>query len=195
MKIETSGRGIKIGSNLINYVEEKLPHTVEKYFEHAISGNVIFSKDAFLYRADILVNEGTGTRDLIRAHAESDDIYNAFFNALVKIEKQLRRYKSKIKDHHHKKKLTDLAMDGTLLKAKKYVISKEDYSEEEVNEDNPIIIAEKFAEIEELTVSDAVMNMNLLSLPALLFINKASGRMNLVYHRDDGNISWVDPEV
>ncbi len=49
--------------------------------------------------------------------------------------------------------------------------------------------------IDSLTVGEAVMRMDLASLPAMLFKNKTNGRINMVYRRDDGNIGWVDPSA
>jgi ribosomal subunit interface protein len=194
MKIDVSGKGIKVGASLQEYVEDRLSKAVTKYFDHAIHGHVVFSHEGeYLYRADIHVNEGTGTRELIKAFATSDDIYAAFDMSLVKIEKQLRRYKTKIKSHH-KKKLSEVIGEES-FKATKYVISSKSFAEEdEESNDNPLIIAEKPTDIQKLSVSEAVMKMDLASLPALLFINSATGRLNVVYHRADGNISWVDPE-
>src|SRR6185369_406318 len=98
------------------------------------------------------------------------------------IEKQLRRYKSRLTNHHK-------SPSGDPVKGKKYVIKDHDE-----DTDSPVIIAEKPTDIETLTVSAAVMKMDLAELPALMFFNSASGRINIVYKRADGNISWVDPE-
>jgi anaerobic selenocysteine-containing dehydrogenase len=102
------------------------------------------------------------------------------------MEKQLRRYKRRLKDHN-KQSVADVAAS---LAAKKYVLQDDGQDNEE--DDNPLIIAEKQTEIETLTVADAVMRMNLANLPALLFMNKKTQVLNLVYKREDGNISWVE---
>lgn len=195
MQVIVSGQTVEIGQALQEYVKDKIVKCVTKYFDHAINAHVVFHKHGVFFNADIVVNDGTGMHTLIRGEAQCDDVYAAFDMALVKIEKQLRRYKNRIKDHH-KAKLSSLLADE--LVATKYIISpfgdetQDDFIMDDVTEDNPVIIAERAAKIERLTVSEAVMRMDLNALPALLFINSNSNCINLVYHRPDGNISWID---
>ena len=195
MQISVSGKHLDVGAALQAYAEEELSAVISKYFENAISADVVFSKVRHLFRADVLVNEGTGTNARIRASAEEDDSYAAFDLAVARIGTQLRRYKSRIQDHH--KIRPD--KEGEVFAATKYVLSPssleqvENISSEEGGA--PLIIAEKATEIETLTVSDAVMRMDLGSLPAVMFINKKSGAVNVVYRREDGNISWIDSSV
>lgn len=192
MQISVSGKKLDVGESLKQHVESRLGQGIGKYFERAIDANVVFSKESHLFRTDVMVNEGTGTGIIIKGNGSAEDIYAAFDMAADRIEKQLRRYKRKIKNHH-KKKFADLDdKDFKLLEARKYVIAEND--EEEKEEEAPLIIAEKPVKIATMTVSEAVMKMNLENLPALVFINKANGIMNVVYHRKDGNISWIDPE-
>ncbi|MDX1949035.1 MAG: ribosome-associated translation inhibitor RaiA [Rickettsiales bacterium] len=184
MKITVSGKHIKIGSGLKEHVLESTESGITKYFENAISADVIFSKEAHFFTCDIVVNDGTGTHSNYKAQAKEENIFAAFDKALDRMEKQLRRYKRRIKDHRK------LARDeAATIIATKYVISDDG---QDIEEDNPVIIAEKQTSIEELTVADAVMKMNLANLPALMFINKKTGNYNVVYKRLDGNISWVE---
>ena len=190
MQLSIAGKQLDIGGSLQGYVTDHLDKSVKKYFEHAIKADVVFSKQAHLFRADIIVNEGTGHHILIKGSADSGDVYSAFDNALTRISKQLRRYKRRIKDHN-KPKLSELGLEKIRsLKGVKYVLSTP--KEEEEATPSPVIVAEKTTTIESLTVADAVMKMDLQQLPALLFLNSQNGRVNVVYHRADGNISWVD---
>ncbi|MCE3232301.1 MAG: Sigma(54) modulation protein [Rickettsiaceae bacterium] len=185
MQIFVSGKHLDVGSALHNYVESELTNTVSKYFEHAVSANVVFTKVRHLFKADIIVNEGTGHQLIIKGGAEDDDAYAAFDLALTRIAKQLRKYKGRIKDHHKSRPDKDMQSFG----ATKYVISNEESYQSA--EDAPVIIAEKPTEVETLTVSDAVMRMDLGQLPALMFINKKTMAVNVIYRREDGNISWI----
>ncbi len=196
MNITVSGKKINVGGSLSSYIESRLNHSVTKFFDQAVSANVTLSKNAKFFHAEIIVNEGTGRGMRIKAEAESEDGYMAFDHALIKIEKQLRRYKSRIKNHH-KSKLSEIQTDSRFFDATKYVIStaterNDDDEQDETGENPPIIIAERKTKIHSMTVSEAVMEMDLASLPALMFINKKSDKINLVYKRADGNISWVD---
>lgn len=193
MQVSVSGQHIDIGTSLHQYVEDSLNKGVKKYFENAVNASVVFTKQHHLFSAQIVVNEGTGSGVIIKAAGQSQDVYAAFEEAVGRIEKQLRRYKGRIKDHH-KKKLGELENANSLLQGKKYTIANDDTAEEGDGE-NPLIIAEKPTDIARLTVSEAVMEMNLQNLPALMFINKRTGTPNVVYHRRDGNIAWVDPDI
>ncbi len=184
MKITVSGKHIKIGNGLKEHVLESTEAGITKYFENAISADIIFSKETHLFVCDIVVNDGTGNHSNYKSQAKEENIFAAFDRALDKMEKQLRRYKRRIKDH----KKMPIGEVATIL-ATKYVISDDG---QDIEEDNPIIIAEKQTSIEKLTVADAVMRMNLANLPALMFINKKTGNYNVVYKRLDGNISWVE---
>ncbi len=189
MKITISGKQIKVGTSLQEYVKENIETSIKKYFEQAISAHVTFSKESHNFTCDIVVNEGVSNQLYYKSQAKEENIYASFDRALEKMEKQLRRYKRRLRNHHK----TSVG-DATSWAATKYVISDDgqDFEEETGSEDSPLIVAEKQTAVETLTVADAVMRMNLANLPALLFINKKSGNFNVVYKRLDGNISWVD---
>lgn len=191
MHVTVTGKQIDVGTALTKHVHEKLQKEVQKYFDNAVHADVVFSKEAHLLRSDINVNEGTGTGIVIRSQGSSTDIYSAFDDAVGKVAKQLRRYKRRIKDHSSRERAQakmQALNDG--LNGKKYIIAND--GDDDIEDNNPIIIAEKPTQIERLTVSEAVMKMNLQSLPALVFLNKQHGGINIVYHRADGNISWID---
>lgn len=191
MVISVSGKHMEVGNALQEYVQERMSTGVRKYLDHITQGKVIFSKNTYLYHVDVVIHDSSV--GLVKSTSESDDVYSAFDNAILKIEKQLRKYKGRIKSHAKKVK-----SDDAIIYATKYVVNvpKEDenldsHASHEHHE--PVTIAEQATNIEKLTVSEAIMRMDLAHLPALLFINKNNNRLNVVYHRVDGNISWVDP--
>ncbi len=188
MQITISGRNLSVGQSLQEYADTELSGAVSKYFDRAIFADVTFSKEAHLFSCDIICNEGTGKNMMIKAQAKTDEIYSAFDQCVSKIEKQLRRYKRKLINQRNDQ---GSAVDMLPASATKYVLADDG---QEMDDDNPLIIAEKQTLIETFTVSDAVMRMNLADLPALMFINKKTNAVNLVYRRKDGNISWVDSE-
>jgi ribosomal subunit interface protein len=190
MKVTISGHHMNTGSSLQEYVTERASGVVLRYFPNAVSANILFEKQGHLYICDINLNEGTGRKILVRSSCSSDDPYSSFDSSMMKLEKQLRRYKSKISYKASRPKTSDAI---EVISATKYVISPtREIAEGDDTEDNPVIIAEKQVEIETLSVSDAVMRMDLANLPALMFKNIKNDRMNVVYYRKDGNISWVD---
>ena len=189
MQISVSGQHISVGSALQQYVKERATQVAQKYFLNLISANVHFSKEGHWMVCDIVVNDGTGRHVILNGRAESDDIYSAFDIAISRIEKQLRKYKSKLKGHHERIKVSEVPFTAV-----KYTIAtavvKEDLDEE--MDENPVIIAEKPVRILTLSVSEAVMQMDLENLPALMFNNSNTNRINIVYYRRDGNIAWID---
>jgi ribosomal subunit interface protein len=192
MKILISGKHLEIGESLTSHIETKLEEVLQKYIGRMVSISVVITKEAHNFKTDINGNTGTSSGIIIKSSASSAEVYSSFDAAAEKIETQLRRYKRRLTNHHKNINLEPSVDLPTLVSAKKYVIQD---TQEEAVEDAPLIIAEKATAIETLTVSEAVMRMDLADLPALMFFNSASGRLNVVYKRVDGNISWVDPEV
>jgi ribosomal subunit interface protein len=188
MHIQISGQHMSVGSSLQEYVNERISSIVKKYFAKAQGGHVHFSKRDREFGCDIVINEGTGRHMVIKSNCSSNEVYNAFDNALTKLEKQLRRYKSKLTAMHN----NHVKPSEITAEAVKYVISPDPAGEEESSLDNPAIIAEKPVPILSLSIGEAVMKMDLENLPALLFENAKTKRVNVVYYRKDGNISWVD---
>ena len=151
--------------------------------------DVIVSKEAHLFGVKIHANPGTTSNIVIKSSGESPDIYAAFDTAADKVEKQLRRYKRRITNHH---KTVDA--DVIDFSAMQYTLDPSKNDEEESSESAaPLVIAETQMDISTLTVSEAVMRMDLAELPVLMFTNGANGKLNVIYRREDGNIAWVDP--
>ncbi len=189
MKVTVSGKGVDIGESFRTYAQERLTAGVEKYLDRVNAIDVVVSKQGHEFHISINGNTGTSSGVIIKSRAQDSDIYAAFNAAVDKIETQLRRYKRRLTDHHRQRRTNDVAAE---MQAVKYVIAADD--KEEVEAENPAVIAEKNTPINTLTVSEAVMRMDLADLPALMFRNAANGRLNVVYKRADGNISWVDPK-
>ncbi len=188
MNILVSGKGVDIGDSLKTHVEHHVQETMEKYIDRVTSVHVVISKESHRFRADIHGNLGTHAGMVVKAHALGDDVYATFDAALEKVGKQLRRYKRKITNHHKHATSTDADLAGM-----KYVLPHDIGEHEDESGVSSLVIAEKTTAVERLSVSQAVMKMDLQDLPALLFFNAAHGRINVVYRRHDGNISWVDP--
>lgn len=194
MQLNISGRHVDLGESFRTHAEARLQEGVNKYLERVTKTEVVVSKESHLFRVDIHANTGTHSHLTVNSKGTSTDVYAAFDQAAERIEKQLRRYKRRLTNHHTDKEARDLDVKSSRVRAKKYVLRPEDDHRELEDEGAPVVIAEKPTEIETLTVSQAVMKMDLSDLPALLFINSGTGRINVVYRRIDGNISWVDPE-
>jgi hypothetical protein len=110
----------------------------------------------------------------------------AFNGAAERIEKQLRRYMRRLKDHKAEEA-------GPYIENAGYTIFSGFDTEEEPDVDHPTIVAETLVDIPDSSVSDAVMLMDLRNTGALMFRNSGTGEFNMVYRREDGNIGWVEP--
>lgn len=194
-----------VGQSLTKYAQEHLEKSVKKYFENAVGAEVHFVKNSHLFKTVLTVNEGVKGGIVVKSDAEAGDAYSALNAAIEKAVKQLRRYKRKIKNfRRHGGGLKSVEPNYKAIDAIKYVLPPIDLnmfeemeSEEAVSniDEEHEVIAEKTTEVEELSVGEAIMKMDLANLPALVFINKQNKRLNVVYHRKDGNISWIDPRV
>lgn len=186
MDIAVKGKNLDVGDALRTHVLDQLEPVVTKYFSRAHDANVTFSREAHLFCADITVHPVRGVT--VQSHSAGEDAYGAFDAALERVAKQIRRYKRRISSHH--------ARHGTdePLPALQYIIAAEADEDDEPAEDaQPAIIAELPTEIATLSVGEAVMRMDLADAPAMMFLNRANGGMNVVYRRPDGNIGWIDP--
>lgn len=192
MNVTVKGKQIDVGDALRGHVGTTLTPVIEKYFARAIETNVVFSREGPLIRVDIAAHAGRGI--ILRGHASAEDPYAAFDTATEHVAKRLRRYKRRLTDHH-KARAPSPGDEVAGLPAQQYVLADDaDTEEVPTEEDVPVIIAESATEILALTVSEAVMRMNFADVPAMVFRNKAHGRLNAIYRRPDGNIGWVDPE-
>ncbi|MGH1369958.1 MAG: ribosome hibernation-promoting factor, HPF/YfiA family [Maritimibacter sp.] len=187
MQYQISGKQIDIGEALQTHVKAELDSVVQKYAERPTDAQVIFSKDAHEFVCEAIVHLSTGLTAQARAHAT--EIYAAFDSCADKMEKQLRRYKRRLKDHHK-----DRANPVEVFGAASYILASEDGAEESEPESiDPMIIAEMETRVPALSVGEAVMQMELAHAPVLVFRNEKSNGVNVVYRRDDGNIGWIDP--
>lgn len=189
MQLIVKGKQLDVGDALRTHVADSLSTTVGKYFTKPLEANVVFSREAHLFKADIQVHVGRGI--MVQSASEATEPYPAFDTACDKIAKRLRRYKSRLRGHHNGEGTEALPARYQILEAEG---DTQHVDGEEVAEAvHPVVIAEMQTHIETLTVSEAVMRMELGELPALMFRNRAHGGMNLVYRRTDGNVGWVDP--
>ncbi|WP_146347752.1 ribosome hibernation-promoting factor, HPF/YfiA family [Falsiphaeobacter marinintestinus] len=187
MRYQITGKQIDIGNALQVHVETELSEVVKKYAERPTDANVIFSRSAHEYVCEATVHLSTGLTATAKAHA--NEIYAAFDACSAKMEKQLRRYKRRLKDHHRER-----AEPVELYGAPSYILAAEAQSEDAEPESlQPIIVAEMETKIQSLSVGEAVMQMELAGAPVLVFRNEGKDGLNVVYRREDGNIGWIDP--
>ena len=186
MDIRVSGHQVDTGAALQDHASDRLVGMSEKYFSRAISSQVTFNKaPANAFGCDIVLHANQGL--VMKSHGIAQDAHQAFDQAADKIEKQLRRYKRRLTDRHEQAQHAAAEEDAAYT-----VFAAEEPEAEEVT-DSPPVIAETRIDIPEVSVSDAVMLLDLRHTTALFFKNAGTGRHNMVYRRADGSIGWVEP--
>ena len=192
MDIKVTGRQMNVGEALTTHVQDRLSEVADKYFSRSIDANVTFHKEGPFVRVDVSMHPNQGIN--LQSRGEAEDPYAAFETAADKVEKQLRRYKRRLKNHHNLP-----GRDAAMELARASVIAPHAEVEEEVpaesHEDQPIIIAEASTEIPKVSVGDAVMLMDLADSAAFMFRNVKSDQLEVVYKRTDGNIGWISPST
>jgi ribosomal subunit interface protein len=190
MTLRISGKSISVGEALRSRVSERTDEVLRKYFDGNYSGHITLSKDGFGFRTDCSLHLDSGIT--LEADSNATDAYASADQALVMIEKRLRRYKSRLKDRSARK---TYAANAALadIDAPSYVIEAPAESDEEVTTYSPVIIAEATTSLKRLSVSEAVMELDLTGAACIVFQHGSSGRVNIIYRRTDGNVGWVDP--
>ena len=187
MDVRISGHQIDTGSALQENASDRMEAIVEKYFSRAISAQVTFGKvPGGAFSCDIVAHIMQGL--ILKARGEAHDIHQALDAAANKLEKQLRRYKRRLKDRHEAH-----AHAAEAEEAAYRVFAVEPEEDDTEAADSPAVVAETKTDIPEVSVADAVMMLDLRDTNALFFKNAGSGRHNMVYRRHDGSIGWVEP--
>jgi ribosome hibernation promoting factor len=193
MQVQVYGKHVAVGEALKTRVSDELIASIGKYFGRGGDAEVVVSRDGHGFRVDCVVTLASGQR--LQSHGLGGDAHAAFGHAVEKIETRIRRYKRRLKSH------STQASAKQAETAALYVLrSPEDAAGEdawEADEHVPpaaMIIAETQASLSTMTVSMAVMQLDLTESQTIVFRNAAHGGLSVVYRRPDGNIGWIDPE-
>lgn len=185
MSLRVSGKNINIGEALRAHITQRLEQAAAKYFDGGVSGHVTISPEGSGYRADCSLHLTSGI--VLQADGRAQEPYATFDQAADRIEKRLRRYKSRLKSHHDSH-----GHDGA-EDAASYVIEAPDQESDAPTEFSAAVIAESTTKLRRLSVSSAVLELDLTGAPLVVFRHANSGRVNIVYRRSDDNIGWIDP--
>jgi len=184
MQITVTGKGMDVGDSLRGHVGDQLPESVTKYFANSMEGHVVFTREGQGFRSDCSVHVGAGMT--LQSRGEAEEALASFDNALERLEKQLRRYKRRLRDHHKSPRAESTT-------AQSYVLAPEEEDAAQETNDHPLIVAEATTDLPTVSVGEAVMRMDLADAQVQMFHNSAHGGLNVVYRRQDGNIGWIDP--
>jgi len=203
MQVQVSGKHVDVGDALRSRIESELTQGIEKYFDRGGDADVVVTKEGARFRIDAFVTLASG--QYIVGHSYGDDAHTAFDGLVDRVEKRVRRYKRRLKDHHDGAgagmgpEATEMAFERVPITVLR---SPEDVEDEDFGvagrpgEGPPaaMVIAETEREVRTMTVGMAVLELDLSDYPVVLFRNAAHGGLSVVYRRPDGNVGWVDPE-
>jgi len=196
MQIKIHGHHFDLGEALQTYINDRMETINEKYFNRAVNVAVTMTKETkSLFKTHISLTVGKDIQ--VSATASKHDVHASFDDAAEKIAKQLRRYKRKLRDHHEQMEAAEeMRVPEYTLGATLRSDQVDHLTDEEIEmQDEPVIVAEMTTNIQTMSVSDAVMRLNLSGNNAMMFRNSKNDALNMVYVRQDGNIGWVDPKA
>jgi ribosomal subunit interface protein len=192
MPFRVSGKNIDVGEALRGRVSARIADALGKYFDGGYSGHATVGKEGFGFRTECAVHLDSGIT--LQAEGTAADAYASADQAAIRIEKRLRRYHRRLKGRQPAR------VDGVPnevvadVAAPSYIIAAPEHDDEsEITEFNPVIIAESTTALKQLSVSEAVMELDMTGAPVVVFRHAGHGRINLVYRRSDGHIGWIDP--
>lgn len=187
MTFQITGKNVDAGTAFQEYATDKISALLDKYIGQQTDGHIRLEKERGLFRSSCTIRLASGLT--LEAHGDGGDAYSSVDSASHRLETRLRRYKERLKSHsagtHTKRK-------GNHIDARDYTLSVPEDDKHPEDDVHPLIIAETPRNIGELTVSEAVMELDLSEAPFMIFKNAAHGGINLVYRRADGNIGWID---
>lgn len=187
MTIQITGKNVEAGEAYKTYVSDKIRSLLQKYVSRDLNGHVRLEKERGLFKTNCSVRLASGL--LLEAHGEGGDAYQSADAAVERLETRVRKYKRRLKDHDASR--ANGERDGD-FSARDAVFSSDPEPESDAGGDHPLIIAETHRSVMELSVSDAVMHLDLTESTFLVFRNAGTGGINVVYRRNDGHIGWID---
>lgn len=189
MSFRVSGQNLDVGDALRERVADRIAEAMGKYFDGGYSGQATLQRDGFGFRTECAIH--LDSKITLHAEGMAADPYASADQAALRIEKRLRRYHRRLKDHRPER------LDGRgPLDVTSYVIAApEEESEAALDGFTPVIIAESTSALRRLSVSDAVTELDMTGAPIVVFRHAAHGRINVVYRRADGHFGWIDPQA
>ena len=178
MQITTTFRHMEPSDALKSYAEEKLER-VKKYIDEPIVAQLFMSVEKIRHTAEVTL---TAKGITIKAAESTNDMYAAIDAVVDKIERQMRRYKERIKAHKPATDVRERQVQKSIVEAESIEQSRE-----------PVVIKTKTFSIKPMSVEEAVMQMDLLHKDFLVYTDAATENINVIYRRKDGNYGLIEP--
>ena len=190
MNIKIVGKNIELGESFQAYSSDRIGEVLQKYSYDAVSAQITLEKRFGNFKAKLRVY--LKNKMELDSTGRGKDANTSYDDALEHIEKKLRRYHRRMKSHRNPDSKNVKSTNEPLMIYQSVLNSGED--EIDINNtDSMPVVAELSYKIEELTVEQAVIRLELENESCIFFRNASHSGLNLVYYRKDGNIGWVDP--
>lgn len=195
MQVQVTGKHVDVGEALRSRVSDELSSSIGKYFDRGGGGgaDVVVSREGHAFKVDCAVTLASGQQ--LTTQGLGGDAHLAFDAAIAKMQKRIRRYKNRLTDHHPQALARQAETAAYyVLQPRDDLADDEDLDAEAGGFPEPMVIAETETSIDVMTVSMAVMELDLSESQTIVFRNAAHGGLSVVYRRPDGNIGWIDPK-
>jgi len=189
MQIQIVSKGIDVSPALRERISGRLDEMMDKYIHREGEAQVSVSKEGSGFKTVCSIHLPSGAT--MEGQGQGADAYGASDESLEHVEKRLRRYKRRLKDHSQKAK----AKNGALFILENPVREDDAEDIESAGKDEPMVIAEKASKIRTLTPGMAALELGLADTGVVVFNNAKHGGLNVVFKRSDGNIGWIDPST
>jgi len=191
MQVQIVSKGIDVSQALRERIEGRLEEMMDKYIHREGDANVVVSREGSGFRGVVNLNLPSGAS--FQSQGDAPDAYSAADEALTHLEKRLRRYKRRLKDHKHEDRAESFAM--TILENPvRDAIDSDDDEDLPAGNSDAMVIAQTHGKVRTLTPGMAALECAMADSGVVIFRNAKHGRVNVVFKRPDGNIGWVDPE-
>jgi ribosomal subunit interface protein len=184
MTLRISGKNLAIGEALQEHARTRITAAVSRYFDAAVTGHVVIEAEGTGYRSDMTLHLPSGAT--MQVESRGYEPYPCFDQAMDKLERRLRRYKSRLRERHPASSVSTLPMI-----TERTIEAPGDEPEEAGY--SPTVVAESTKPLRSMSVAAAVSELDLSGAPVLIFRHSATGDVQVVYRRSDGHIGWIDP--
>ncbi len=182
MDVRYVGKNLKVTEGMKEHIQEKCLK-YEKYDSNIVECHVLLKKEKYLFVAEI-----TLLAKNLRVYGEGsakENIFAAIDKAYVKVEKQLKKFREKIKDHKHRKNVKNVFEPA--LRA----VSRGRKAQDE--DESPRIVLERSYKVKVMPVEEASAQLGLSDESFFVFVNSSTQKVNVLFKREDGDHGLIEP--
>jgi len=186
MQVSMTGRHVELTDPLKQYVQEKLQH-LKHSFDQVVDVHVVLSVEKFRQRCEITIQ---ANRLNIHGSHETEDMYASIDGAVDKLNRQLKRYRAKMRKYQ-----TTPENEAPAIQVSHRILATTSEEGELAADQEPEVLEMEHMSAKPMSVDEAVMQLELSDQrPVFVFTNQETNRVNVLYRRGDGQLNWIEPE-